>query len=160
MFDQNSVSFLAERSVRKWQWTYFWWHPMQIELFPPNSRRKLSRRNLLSFGGTCWNDRFYSRAFVDHRECDRRRRRWRICDPVLACKIGSRHDHSQSEGCSSSRRRRRSRQDHAREQATLRHVTAISVNQKGASAGGDNVGGDKVTVTNIYSGAAPILQQL
>lgn len=35
-----------------------------------------------------------------------------------------------------------------------------TVNQKGASAGGDNVGGDKVTVTNVYNGAAPVLQTL
>lgn len=36
----------------------------------------------------------------------------------------------------------------------------LTVNQKGASAGGDNVAGNKVTITNVYSGAAPILQQL
>jgi hypothetical protein len=36
----------------------------------------------------------------------------------------------------------------------------VSVNQKGASAEGDNVGRDKVTVTNVYGGAAPVLQNL
>jgi len=39
-------------------------------------------------------------------------------------------------------------------------VGTPTVNQKGASAGGDNVGGDKVTVTNVYNGAAPVLQTL
>lgn len=36
----------------------------------------------------------------------------------------------------------------------------VTVNQKGASAGGDNVGGDKVTITTVYNSAAPVLQAL
>jgi len=39
-------------------------------------------------------------------------------------------------------------------------VTSLSVNQKGASAGGDVVARDKVSVTNVYNGAASTLQRL
>lgn len=39
-------------------------------------------------------------------------------------------------------------------------MSVVHVNQKGAHADGDNVGRDKVTITTVYNGAAPILQKL
>jgi hypothetical protein len=42
----------------------------------------------------------------------------------------------------------------------LKLVSVVSVNQKGANAAGDNVARDKVSVTNVYHSAAPVLQKL
>lgn len=39
-------------------------------------------------------------------------------------------------------------------------MESLDVNQKGARAGVDNVGRDKVTITTVYGGAAPVLQKL